>query len=131
MTFSGHYQQPGNHNFQAKSRLQHTFLGYIKRKFTMLHVFMCSNYNYKLVPETTGESYWRLNSKAQDVQTIQFYLIFKCFKTTEMQRSRLIEEFSVDGATLFYHLSCPEKLNRDFYLNTLHYIVMHQKQWHL
>lgn len=41
----------------------------------------------------------------------QCYLIWKCLKTTEMQRSRLIEEFSVDRATLVYHLSSPEKLN--------------------
>jgi hypothetical protein len=29
-----------------------------------------------------------------------------------MQRSRLIEEFSVGRATLVYHFSSPEKLNR-------------------
>lgn len=37
-----------------------------------------------------------------------------------MQRSRLTEESSVDGATIFYHLSCSEKLHTDIYLHMLY-----------
>jgi hypothetical protein len=72
---------------------------YLKREFTILTFAL------------TGDH----------VTQITNYLVLKCLKATEMQQSRLIEEFSVHRATLVYYLSCPEKLNihLNFYFRIL------------